>query len=327
MNTPLNNVLPNEIPFLTANSAIAADYTFDASARTITVNEIGFKKFTYIYNATYGQVIYNPYNPELSGTVSNDIITLNFPTDTYMTDADDLFVVYETKDITLHSSKNFTIQGVNEAVGTSYVDICDHNLTNAPPSAAETLQIVSTNTNDSAAGTNARMVLVEGLDADYNFQSEIVTLNGTTSVNLVNQYLRTRRMLVITAGTRGFRNAGDITLSSGGVTRLQIKTDNGSSFSSLYTVPAGHRGYNNRFDVFTPRSDDMDIRPIITPFGASSASSSGGPFKIYETALSVQQMPAFPLPEKTDVAIQARAASGNTNAVTVLLSVLEEKII
>ena len=58
------------------------------------------------------------------------------------------------------------------------------------PSTAAALNVVSTNANDTAAGTGARTVRVTGLDANWNEISEIVTLNGLTPVQTVNSYLR-----------------------------------------------------------------------------------------------------------------------------------------
>lgn len=90
-----NDVLPSEIPFFSSNSIIATDYTFDASARTVVVASSGYKRMLYIVNTTHGEVIYNPYNKELSGTLSATGVTLEYPTDVFMADTDNLLVMYE----------------------------------------------------------------------------------------------------------------------------------------------------------------------------------------------------------------------------------------
>ena len=89
------DVLPNEIPFLSSNSIVATDYTFDASAKTVTIASAGYSRMLYIVNTTYSEVVYNPYNQDLAGTLSTSGVTLDFPTDKYMSDSDDLLVLYE----------------------------------------------------------------------------------------------------------------------------------------------------------------------------------------------------------------------------------------
>ena len=45
-------------------------------------------------------------------------------------------------------------------------------------------------------GTGARTVLIEGLDENYDIQSETVTMDGTTNVVTTNTYIRLFRMTV-----------------------------------------------------------------------------------------------------------------------------------
>ena len=58
-----------------------------------------------------------------------------------------------------------------------------------PDNAGQTMEIVSSNAADTAV-----IVLVEGLDANFDPQSETVTLNGTTAVPLTNEYARINRI-------------------------------------------------------------------------------------------------------------------------------------
>lgn len=89
------DILPSEIPFFSSKSIVATDYTFDASAKTVVIASAGYKRMLYIVNTTYGRVIYNPYNKDLSGTLSGTGVTLDFDTSIYMADADNLLVMYE----------------------------------------------------------------------------------------------------------------------------------------------------------------------------------------------------------------------------------------
>ena len=53
----------------------------------------------------------------------------------------------------------------------------------------ETVGLVSTSAQDGVVGTGWQKCLVYGLNSDYERISEIVTLNGTTPVNTVNEYI------------------------------------------------------------------------------------------------------------------------------------------
>ena len=75
----------------------------------------------------------------------------------------------------------FKLQGINPSIGTTFEDIWDvagQDL--VLPTSAETWEVVSTNANDSAAGTGTRVVIVESLDINYVTQSQIVVMNGVT---------------------------------------------------------------------------------------------------------------------------------------------------
>lgn len=78
---------------------------------------------------------------------------------------------------------------------------------------AGVVSVVSSSANDTAAGTGARTVQIQGFDAGYAFISEIVTLNGTTPVNSVNSYTRITNAVVLTAGSAE-SNVGNVSLTN-----------------------------------------------------------------------------------------------------------------
>lgn len=101
------------------------------------------------------------------------------------------------------------IFGANDAVTTTYFDVWKQNIVRTDPTVAVKLGIASSSANDASAGTGARTARVTGLDANYNFLEETVTLNGQTKVVTVGTFLRVNKLEVLTAGT-GLVNAGDI---------------------------------------------------------------------------------------------------------------------
>lgn len=110
---------------------------------------------------------------------------------------------------------------------------------------ARTLEIVSDNVGDAAAGVGARAILVQGLDANFNALSEVVALNGTTAVPLINTYMRLNGAICTSAGSSQ-TNVGNISIrdTGAGATRgiIPVAADGmGTGFLSqcAYTVPAG----------------------------------------------------------------------------------------
>jgi len=140
--------------------------------------------------------------------------------------------------------------GVNQSVGTSFSTIWNGGGTlYSYPASATVFKISSSDANDTSAGTGARTILINGLDANYAEVSEIVTLNGQTAVNTVNSYIRFHYMKVATAGT-GATAAGIIYVGVGVVTAGvpatvygQITVGYNTSTSAMWTVPAGYTAY------------------------------------------------------------------------------------
>jgi hypothetical protein len=74
--------------------------------------------------------------------------------------------------------------------------------------------IYSSSPNDSATGTGARTVTIHYLDALGGAHSQVVTLDGTTPVSLVNaNYATIVSILITTAGSFG-ANEGSLTLTT-----------------------------------------------------------------------------------------------------------------
>jgi hypothetical protein len=144
--------------------------------------------------------------------------------------------------------------GFNAAVGTTAETIWLQGGAYTWPSAAATLEITSSDTDDDGnpEGNGAQTVVLEGLDANYAEITETVTLDGQTPVNTANQYLRLHRMYVATAGS-SLTNEGVIYAATGDHTngvpndattiRSTIGANEGQTLHAFYTIPAGYTGY------------------------------------------------------------------------------------
>jgi len=137
------------------------------------------------------------------------------------------------------------------------------------PSTAQTLEIISSNANDTAVGTGARTVRVIGLNASFVEISEDVSLNGTTAVALSTPFIRAYRIFVLTCGDYNVdsigSNRGVIILrnSGAGVIWANIPLVNGlgtgQSLTACYTVPAGKSLYIDSLELSTSTNKTASI--------------------------------------------------------------------
>ena len=154
--------------------------------------------------------------------------------------------------------------GYNPAVSTTASPIWANGATQYVQLTTGTaLEVVSSSANDTAAGTGARTVRVDGLDGSYVPFSETVTLNGATPVALTNtSAVAINRTTVLTAGS-GLVNAGniDVRAVSGSLIKSRIQAlaeAQGISQDFVYTVPAGRYGLLTRVQAYA-RTNTGDI--------------------------------------------------------------------
>lgn len=149
----------------------------------------------------------------------------------------------------IQGHRNVTVFGFNPDVDTTQVSVWPLPSLITFPAAALQMTVSSTSANDTSAGTGARTVVVQGLDANYNEVTETVTMNGQTAVTMTASLLRVNYAYVATAGS-GNSAAGDIYIGTGVVTAGVpattydiIKFDYNNTTTGSYTIPAGYKGY------------------------------------------------------------------------------------
>jgi hypothetical protein len=220
--------------------------------------------------------------------------------------------------------------GSNPDVGTSFEIVREVGGTIAAGgfhAAAVIHQVTSSSTADDGdpAGTGARTVLIDGLDNDFDRQTETVTLDGQTPVNTANAYIRINEIAVTSVGT-GETNAGDIyCVQTGGtftngvpddLADVEVKIPIGFSAgeTTVYTVPAGRTLYVHTVLVFMAAGKTVTFR------GYVYNPTSGIRSVIYEavgqdTEETIQRGTLIPIPEKTTVWMEAKVGAG-TGAVS-----------
>lgn len=161
---------------------------------------------------------------------------------------------------------------------------------------------------ESAADTNVT-VLIIGLDANYEQQTETVLLNnGTTGVLTTKQFLRINSIrLTQTPQNAGIIHAGS---SDKTITLAYIGTVNGGSAGvsqmTVYTVPAGYTFYLTQSNWYTAGSQPCLYRSWTrNPSGLITIVLT---FPLTTSYNSLKVVPR-PYPEKTDIQWQVSATN------------------
>lgn len=216
--------------------------------------------------------------------------------------------------------------GRNAAVGSSVEDIWLVGGIYDWFTVASQLEIVSTAAGDAAAGAGARLVRIEGLDANFVEIFEDVIPTGVTPVATSQSFLRVNRAFVVESGTygkTGVGHAGTITVRgiTAGPDQAQIGIVNGvplgQSQLGRYTVPAGHTAYVNDLHAFVTgvgtntasiilfRRPNADI--IAAPFAAARLLTQ---FEGVDGPAELDFETPHRIPEKTDIWVAAFTSMG-----------------
>ena len=189
------------------------------------------------------------------------------------------------------------ITDLDIADGTADLWGCGGNLTYL--TVAETLNVVSTDANDTSAGTGARSVAILGIDASFNVISDVVTLDGTTPVESAVAFYRITGLFLFQAGS-SLTNEGTINFTSSISATLQGCIDPGYSqgVQGFFTFGAGTKGIIKQAEFHCTRvgggqTPDVNFRVYVRAPGANSPW-----FVILERKLdtSVQDQLVVPFP-------------------------------
>lgn len=179
---------------------------------------------------------------------------------------------------------------------------------------AQSLEIVSSSSDDTDGGTGARTVTLIGQDANNAEQTAVITLNGTTAVAISGTWLRVYRCSVTTTGSGGV-NAGTLTvrLAGAGATRLIIGVSNGQTLMAVYTIPAGYTGYILHYyaSANAQTAAYVDVKLF-------TRSSAGVVNLKHQQAISSGYFDykfgvPFRITEKTDIYLNAVSSANNTD--------------
>jgi len=188
--------------------------------------------------------------------------------------------------------------GYNSAIGTTYMPAWENATAYTYPTSALTMTVTSN------VADNGVVILIAGLDANYNQISELVTLAGTATTT--KQYFRINDVVTVSGNA-----LNNITVSNGGVTYAKVRGGDGKNQASIYTVPAGYSFYLSRIDAFCATAAQNN-RQIY--FRNLVCLPSGVKLRVAETSfleiMHIQRQLPFRYDEKTDIQFQLRGSAG-----------------
>jgi hypothetical protein len=160
-------------------------------------------------------------------------------------------------------------------------------------------------------------VTIQGLDSNYEFQEETVTISGTDTLG-TKLFRRVNRAF---CSSNGDTNTGNIDIeagAAGGTTVARITQGKGQTLMAVYTVPAGHTAYlvktgmtvagtaDATGDLFI-RYTDQDTFRVAHSFEVTGA---GGAYQ-YEFTIPIR------ITEKSDIDVRADVRSNNARCTAV----------
>lgn len=221
--------------------------------------------------------------------------------------------------------RNSDVDTGNEDVWEGGGDYTGHPVSFTP----ETVDVSSDDANDTSAGTGARTVRIHGLKTTSStaYETEDITLNGTTNVTSTNTWWRVNRVEVLTAGS-GATNAGVITVHSTTTTAnvfAAVAAGYGQSTVAAYTVPSGCQAQIIGLNISMGRANgsagsaqvSLRIRP------------SGGVYqakRVYEITNSIPAQPPLKFPivanAGDDIKVRVDDVSDTNTIVTAELDIM-----
>lgn len=203
-----------------------------------------------------------------------------------------------------NSTRN--IFGYNSAIPSTFTTAWELPIAYPWPSHA-LIMTVTFNANDAG-----HVILIKGLDENYDEIQETVLLDSSGTKVTENAYYRINDVITIATPNNQFSNPqNNITLSNGGVVYARIDATQGKNQASIFTVPRGYQFALLRISAFCA-SASLNNRTLT--FRNVSRLKSGVILRVAETEFLEQmiidrQVP-FVYDECTDVEFQVKGSSG-----------------
>lgn len=217
------------------------------------------------------------------------------------------------------------------SVGTSYVPISSLNVYRTPlASAATTLRVkAGGNANDTAAGTGARSITLQGIGATGKFEEDtIATAGASASAATSVSFLRLFRAFVKTSGTFATEASGShaatITIENSAGTEDWAELD-ATDFPlaqtqiGAYTIPLGYTGYVHSIQVQAAANKAVNLA-FFKREGVLQTSAPFSAMRVQREFIGIEgdsvvnfTYPLGPFLELTDIGFMGKVTSGTAD--------------
>ena len=195
--------------------------------------------------------------------------------------------------------------GFNQNVGDVEETVWESSTLYTYPTSAVAMTVTSA----AGATDNGVQVVVQGLDANYDEQSETVTLAGAGTVVTTSTFLRVYRAFI--EGSQA--PTGSITISNSGTTYAYINGDN-QTLMAVWTVPAGYTAFLKQSDI-TVHTEQISkfgtVRIVARPFGGVFRTQDA--FTAANDYISRTYSTPVTFTEKTDIEVRATASGSQAS--------------
>ena len=192
--------------------------------------------------------------------------------------------------------------------------VWDVNDTLYPWSALDTPAVVNVErTNIADEGHN---VTVQGLDSDWNFQEETITITGANTLG-TKLFRRVNRVFCTDAGSYNVGNINIEAGAAGGTVVARITAAKGQTLMSVYTVPAGYTAYITHLNTSVQNSGGAECNMFVrysdqNTFRVAHSYQCSGAGGNYSNNFTVPLV----IPEKSDIDMRATASVNNSRITT-----------
>ena len=187
----------------------------------------------------------------------------------------------------------------------------------------ETLDVVSDSASDTnSSGTGVRLLIIFGVDSNWDEVTEVVTMNGLTPVTTTNSYVGINRMTIYTSGSSD-SNVGTVTATATTSSNVMatMPAGEGTTQQCLFYVPRNHQFLATWLYLTAIKSSGGGSNPDVTFKVFVYSNVVDSQFEVYrddidlsiETTKQISPNEPFIIGEKSIFWIEASTTANNTS--------------
>ena len=129
---------------------------------------------------------------------------------------------------------------------------------------------------------------------------------------------------MLTANT-GETNTGNVDITVDSKVAARITADQGQTLMTLYTIPAGKKGYMTQLDVGSSKDLENEVK-VLTRNGVSSAWNTKSFITLRGGFLEKNFKVPLEIPEKTDIEVRAKGSATSAISAGFELVIIEDRL-